>query len=50
MDVTSAGRTSTGVALLAGLGLLAGCASSAADGKASGSSSSTAPTVTAGRR
>jgi uncharacterized protein DUF2771 len=47
VDVTSAGRTSTGVALLAGLGLLAGCGSSAADdGAAGGSSGSTAPTVT----
>jgi hypothetical protein len=45
--VTSAGRTSTGVALLAGLGLLAGCGSSAADdGAASSSSGATAPTVT----
>jgi hypothetical protein len=47
MDVTSAGRTSTGVALLAGLGLLAGCGGPAADdGAASGSSGSAAPTVT----
>ncbi len=43
--MTSAGPTSTGVALLAGLGLLAGCGSSAADGGA-GSSGSAAPTVT----
>ncbi len=45
--MTSAGRTPTGVALLAGLGLIAGCGSSAADdGGTGGSSSSTAPTVT----
>jgi hypothetical protein len=44
MDVTSAGRTSTGVALLAGLGLLAGCGGSAAG---DGSAQATAPTVTA---
>jgi len=45
--VTSAGRTSTGVALLTGLGLLAGCASSAADdGGASPGSGAAAPSVT----
>ena len=46
--MTSAGRTSTGVALLAGLGLLAGCGSSAADdgGASSSSSGAAAPTVT----
>jgi hypothetical protein len=47
MDVTSAGRTSTGVALLAGLGLLAGCGGPAADDAAASSSSGpAAPTVT----
>jgi hypothetical protein len=47
MDVTSAGRASTGVALLAGLGLLAGCADSAADaGADSGGTGSAVPTVT----
>jgi hypothetical protein len=44
MDVTSAGRASTGVALLTGLGMLAGCGGSAAG---DGSGRSTAPTVTA---
>jgi uncharacterized protein DUF2771 len=46
MDVTSAGRTSTGVALLAGLGLLTGCGSSAADDGGTSRSGSAAPTVT----
>jgi Protein of unknown function (DUF2771) len=47
MDVTSAGRASTGVALLAGLGLLAGCGDSAADaGGDDGGSSAAVPTVT----
>jgi len=44
--VTSAGRTSTGVALLAGLGLLAGCGSSAADDGGASSGGAAAPTVT----
>jgi hypothetical protein len=44
MDVTSAGRTSTGVALLAGLALLAGCGGSAAGGGSSGDGGG-APTV-----
>jgi hypothetical protein len=44
--VTSAGRTSTGVALLTGLGLLAGCGSSAADDGEASSSGAAAPTVT----
>jgi hypothetical protein len=43
MDVTSAGRASTGVALLAGLGLLAGCGGSAAS---EGGGQATAPSVT----
>jgi hypothetical protein len=42
MDVTSAGRASTGVALLTGMGLLAGCGGSTA----SGSGQATAPSVT----
>jgi hypothetical protein len=45
MDVTSAGRTSTGVALLAGLALLAGCGGPAGDGGSSGDGGG-APTVT----
>ena len=44
--MTSAGRTSTGVALLAGLGLLAGCGSSAADDGGASSDGAAAPTVT----
>ncbi len=44
--MTSAGRTSTGVALLAGLGLLAGCGSSAADDGGASSGGAAAPTVT----
>jgi hypothetical protein len=47
MDVTSAGRASTGVALLAGLGLLAGCGDSAAgDGGDGGTGTAAAPAVT----
>jgi hypothetical protein len=46
MDVTSAGRASTGVALLTGLGLLAGCGGSASDGDGGGREA-TAPSVTA---
>jgi hypothetical protein len=41
MDVTTPGRASTGVALLAGLGLLAGCGGSASGGEAE----ETAPSV-----
>jgi hypothetical protein len=43
MDVSTAGRASTGVALLAGLGLLAGCGGSATGDD--GSAGETAPTV-----
>jgi hypothetical protein len=45
MDVTSAGRTSTGVALLAGLALLAGCGDPADQGVSSGDGGGP-PTVT----
>ena len=45
--MTTAGRASAGVALLTGLGLLAGCGSSAADDSgASSSGEAAAPTVT----
>ena len=44
--MTSAGRASTGVALLAGLGLLAGCGDSEADAGGGDSASSAVPTVT----
>jgi ABC-type glycerol-3-phosphate transport system substrate-binding protein len=43
MDVSTAGRTSTGMALLAGLGLLAGCGGSAAGDD--GPAEDTAPSV-----
>jgi hypothetical protein len=43
MDVNSAGRASTGVALLAGLGVLAGCGGTSAGG---GGDTTTAPAVT----
>jgi hypothetical protein len=47
VDVTSAGRAPTGVAVLAGLGVLAGCGGSAAgDGAAGDGSAAAAPTVT----
>ena len=47
--MTSAGRASTGVALLAGLGLLAGCGSSpAGSGNGGGQGAATAVTVQAG--
>jgi hypothetical protein len=44
MDVTTAGRATTGVAVLAGLGLLAGCGSPAA-GDDGGAAEKTAPSV-----
>jgi hypothetical protein len=47
MDVTSAGRATTGVALLTGLGLLAGCGGSADGDGGSGGREGTAPSVTA---
>jgi hypothetical protein len=48
MDVTSAGRASTGVALLAGLGVLTGCGDSAAGDGGSGRATVPAVTVQAG--
>ena len=44
--MTSAGRASTGVALLAGLGVLAGCGNPAAGGETGGSGGTAAPNVT----
>jgi hypothetical protein len=48
MDVTSAGRASTGVALLAGLGILAGCGGSAASDGGGGQATAPPMTVQAG--